>query len=396
MSSNSTCAIRLLRERSTVSSVVPSNTAVLNGKIVSGEHWEELLGHYDVLCFGIEDLRKIAFVPVASKVLKFKCGHLMTFDSPIEAGGGFRIIPGFPRFSVNNVGKVKSMFSGKILSERIGPYGYPVVSILDPDKKRWRQVLVHLLLARAFVVNDDPINKIYVNHRDGDKLNLDLSNLEWVTSRENVIHAVNANLRPDNIPCEVRNVKTGAVKNYSSISEGMRDIGLKGAIKPIKRVLNGTVVPNLFLGLYEFRTDGKSDWYYTSFERISAPRIERGPFQALHVETGKEIMAKTLSSLSVLTGVTIDRIYTVMRSETPKTVGGYYFRKFMLEDWPLEFGFVAFNEAKCFRVLNQMTREFKIFKSSRQLRSFLGLDKKTLKNRIDTKQPYGNWVIEVL
>ncbi len=70
-----------------------------------------------------------------------------------------------------------------------------------PDKDGYMKVTLHIdgkqyslsvarLVAQSFIHNDDPINKTQVNHKDGMKKHInDISNLEWVTPQENIIHA---------------------------------------------------------------------------------------------------------------------------------------------------------------------------------------------------------------
>lgn len=55
------------------------------------------------------------------------------------------------------------------------------------DQGKHKSMLTHRLVALHFIPN--PQNKKIVNHKDGNKLNNTISNLEWVTSEENNRHA---------------------------------------------------------------------------------------------------------------------------------------------------------------------------------------------------------------
>lgn len=55
--------------------------------------------------------------------------------------------------------------------------------------------LIHRILAQHFIPFDGDTSKMYVNHKDGDKKNYDLSNLEWTTPSENNQHAYDAGLK---------------------------------------------------------------------------------------------------------------------------------------------------------------------------------------------------------
>jgi hypothetical protein len=68
--------------------------------------------------------------------------------------------------------------------------GYKQVKLcVDYSKKSF---LVHRLVAEAFIPKVE--GKIYINHIDGNKLNNNVSNLEWCTSKENSIHSVKTGL----------------------------------------------------------------------------------------------------------------------------------------------------------------------------------------------------------
>lgn len=68
---------------------------------------------------------------------------------------------------------------------------YRGICLFHEDGTRSREY-VHRLVAKQFIPN--PENKPFINHKDGNKTNNHVSNLEWVTNAENIKHAKDNNL----------------------------------------------------------------------------------------------------------------------------------------------------------------------------------------------------------
>lgn len=98
-------------------------------------------------------------------------------------------------YLVNTKSEVFSLFSGKKLSQSLNHSGYHVVSLNTIDGKRIQRK-VHRLSMMTF--NYFPgCENFQVNHKDGNKDNNDILNLEWSLPKDNVQHAINNNLRKD-------------------------------------------------------------------------------------------------------------------------------------------------------------------------------------------------------
>lgn len=94
-------------------------------------------------------------------------------------------------YQVSNLGNVFSVYNGKQLKPFMNDR-YLVVDLFAYTVRQ--RIAVHRMVAIAFIENPD--NKEYVNHIDGNKLNNCVDNLEWVTASENSIHAVATGLSP--------------------------------------------------------------------------------------------------------------------------------------------------------------------------------------------------------
>lgn len=86
-------------------------------------------------------------------------------------------------YKVSNFGRVKSLKYGRERILKTGKGGYYLTVGLYFDNKL-KTVKVHRLVAMAFIENHD--NKPFVNHKDEDKYNNNVNNLEWVTHAENM------------------------------------------------------------------------------------------------------------------------------------------------------------------------------------------------------------------
>lgn len=163
-------------------------------------------------------------------------------------------IPNFENiYQISNYGQVKALektvwtgkyfkhYPEKILKPTVDKDGYLCITLHNAGKiKGYR---IHRLVAEAFIPN--PENKPQVNHINGNKQKNTVTNLEWVSSKENIQHAYKINLmnqtgknnamfgkygkdNPNSIPVYQIDTKSKQIiKEWDSITNAAKFLNIK-------------------------------------------------------------------------------------------------------------------------------------------------------------------------
>lgn len=110
-----------------------------------------------------------------------------------ELSNEWETIKGFPDYRINKNGDILSCKYGreKMLSLTRSKIGYLQVTLNSYHKK-----YVHHLMAIQYL-NHIPTKQLQVNHKDGNKINNKLSNLEIISPRQNTNHAIKIGTHKD-------------------------------------------------------------------------------------------------------------------------------------------------------------------------------------------------------
>ena len=143
---------------------------------------------------------KLVFIRDQSRGLRESAyGHAWEFNPPLkerikaDPNEKFRTIriEGYDlsNYAISKAGRIKNKNDNYLLETRAEPDGYVRVSLKCEKSARSLKFRVHRLMAFTYLHNDDPDKKTEVDHKDKDKGNNNLPNLEWVSPHENMIRA---------------------------------------------------------------------------------------------------------------------------------------------------------------------------------------------------------------
>ncbi len=95
----------------------------------------------------------------------------------------FKKIPGYPNYLINKEGLVYSKKADKLKSTNKGKQGYLHLAMVNESGES-KNFDLHRLVALTFIPN--PNNLPQVNHKDENKINNNVNNLEWCTASQNI------------------------------------------------------------------------------------------------------------------------------------------------------------------------------------------------------------------
>lgn len=139
-------------------------------------------------------------------------------------------------YQISSFGRIRNKKTGRILKLRPSHRGYLKTNISIGG--RLKTVFPHRLVAENFIPN--PNNLPQVNHKDGNKENNHLDNLEWCSDTENMRHAFATGLnKGKRIPVYQKDENGNIIKYYPSMRHAENALGCSSHCSCIWKVCNG-------------------------------------------------------------------------------------------------------------------------------------------------------------
>lgn len=291
-------------------------------------------------------------------------------------------------------------YKKKVQINRNNGYAYVGINFINGGIKSRR---LHVLIAKAFIPNPDPINLRVVGHKNNNKSDNRIENLYWTTNQENTKKAVDDGLsipkhgkdNPDSIPIKVIDKNTYEVVGiYESISDCGAHIENVTKAHISKVCHKSGYKPRTRKYIYQIATDEDMSKYN---ELLNLHLTENNPtdrnpvmFTLENKKTGYKNTFDNQKAAEKVCGIKQSDISNILKNSYSE-VGDWCFKRI---------GKIPYKESSCYQnfinsidnltIQNIYTNEIRVYNTTKELNEDFGLRGHDLKHYIRTGQTLMN------
>lgn len=308
---------------------------------------------------------------------RFSGGRLEVPGKP-----GYFYVPGYTRVAINESGDCFDVVTGKaknfyitkpsVVKKTTGGYHITPTQI----KETTRVIGRHRALCLVFKDYPDNVDSLVVNHKNGIPGDDRLENLEFVTRKQNNIHAYENNLRTQNKKVLVRNVRKNIVIEYNSLAEAARSLGFSSEETIRRRVVESPYGKIFSDGLQVKLKDDPRPWkdFEDIEEEISKSALQREVL-ARNCETLEVSYFDSMVKVAKYLGVSDGAVRQRLETKSQRPVSGHQVKEASNEEaWEnfteSEFRASLATYSLIVEARNLLTGEKRIFGSMRKAASF--------------------------
>lgn len=136
----------------------------------------------------------------------------------------WRVIKEFDNYEVSNLGRVRNIKKNTLMTISKKPNGYCVVKLSKNNVAR--ECRIHRLVAIAFIPN--PNNYDCINHKNEDKTDNRVENLEWCNHQYNNTYGTRYVRQSEKIKVPIKqcDMQGNVIKEFNSVNDAAKELGI--------------------------------------------------------------------------------------------------------------------------------------------------------------------------
>lgn len=181
-------------------------------------------------------------------------GILSVKEGPVEVMPGWYLIPGYSLYVINDKFEIMNLERSRIISVQRTLNNYPRVSLKKDGKPGATTIDLHRVVALAFmpIPTTSPGEVMEVDHINGDRTDLRLENLEWVTKTENYVRGcrMKEKVKLRVLHAFYKNLRASAV--YDKVEDAVASTQVdEKVLKSLLRTMNSYNDENIVINVIE-------------------------------------------------------------------------------------------------------------------------------------------------